>query len=296
MRIQAIAVQHFLSLRNVCLDQLDAPVIYIVGPNGAGKTAIFRALRIIRDACTTFARADNQQFTAFQAALQPRLFRSDPAAPATELRLAIEVTFDTPWEQDLMAAFLCAALSHPETFRQLLARRNSAEPWSEATVLAGVAYFSTWLSRQLRPEAIPFVYQGTLRLIYQPGITGQLLLTSTFCCADTPLTIVAGVFPYGQNGILCQGEPAQLPIPGDPTDALFSFLAAQQLQESVDALLRQRDSAPPALPDLDRSAVADLFTTLAGQRVVLSPRGVSPIPPYPEAVADQSKEGADECR
>jgi AAA domain len=49
MRLHSIKARNFMSLRDCCIDNLDAHMNFLVGPNGCDKTTVFRALKAIRD-------------------------------------------------------------------------------------------------------------------------------------------------------------------------------------------------------------------------------------------------------
>ena len=112
MRLNGITAKNFLSLRDCTITDLDPHLNFIVGPNGSGKTNMFRLLKTIRDVFTASG-------TGRRSALGH--LRTQGVLPQ-EVDVSITVELGTHWEQELISAFLCAALSQPSVLSTALAR------------------------------------------------------------------------------------------------------------------------------------------------------------------------------
>ena len=104
MRICSIEIDNFLSYESFAWHDIDPHLNVIVGPNGAGKTNLFHALRAVVDVL----RADRY---ASRAALRQSAHRGRQDRP---LRITLDLVLDTPWEAELLRAFLAAALCSPQ--------------------------------------------------------------------------------------------------------------------------------------------------------------------------------------
>lgn len=201
MRLQGITAKNFLSLRNCTIKDLGPDRNFIVGPNGSGKTNLFRLLKAVRDV-----------FTA--AGVGRRLALGHLCTQGViphEVDVSISVEFNARWEQELISAFLCAALSHPNALNTALARLKSQSGVQVSR--AEHLFFARWLAQQIRPETMPCFFQGDLRVTYRSDIYDYLRLSYTFVCKGEPVTIVMGSLA-GFDGTFWRGDPPETPTQG----------------------------------------------------------------------------------
>ncbi len=172
MRLHSIKARNFMSLRDCCIDNLDAHMNFLVGPNACGKTTVFRALKAIRD---IFNPGKNVPFNQLcTRGVTPR-----------EIDLTIDVEFNTPWEQELILAFLCTSLSQTDQLRTYF---SQSTPRIEVKP-EGFTAFSRWLLKTLRSEVTPFLFRGNIRVSHRSRVYDNLSLSYTFQCGDAPVTI-----------------------------------------------------------------------------------------------------------
>lgn len=173
MRLHSIKAHNFMSLRDCCIDDLDAHMNFLVGPNGCGKTTVFRALKVvIRDIFNPGKPVPFNQLCTRGVTPQ-------------EIDLTIDVEFNTSWEQELIMAFLCASLSQTDQLRTYF---SQSTPRIEVKP-EGFTAFSRWLLDTLRPEVMPFLFRGKICLSHRSHVYNNLSLSYTFQCGDSPATI-----------------------------------------------------------------------------------------------------------
>jgi energy-coupling factor transporter ATP-binding protein EcfA2 len=197
MRLHGIKAKNFLSLRDCTITDLDPHLNFIVGPNGSGKTNMFRLLKTIRDVFTAAA-------TGRRSALGHLCTQG---IVPQEVDVSITVEFDTPWEQELISAFLCATLSQPSVLSSALARLQG-KAQSVQLSRAEHLFFAEWLAQHIRPETLPFFFRGVLRVTYRSDIYDYLRLSYTFVCKGEPVTIIMGSLA-GFDGTFWRGDPPE---------------------------------------------------------------------------------------
>lgn len=141
MRLHGIKAKNFLSLRDCTITDLDPHLNFIVGPNGSGKTNMFRLLKTIRDVFT--AAATGRRSVLGHLCTQ--------GIVPQEVDVSITVEFDTPWEQELISAFLCATLSQPSVLSSALAQLQG-QAQSVQLSRAEHLFFAEWLAQHIRPS------------------------------------------------------------------------------------------------------------------------------------------------
>lgn len=272
MKLHNIRVENFLSLRHCQLDKLNPHRNFLVGPNGSGKTTVFRLIRMVRD---VFAGESEGR----RPALDQWCTRG-VVPPALDVCMSIE--FDMPWEQELITAFLCTALSKPETLNTALAQLQN----QQGVQLSREQYlfFTQWLMQNIRPETVPFFFQGDLRVTYRGEMYEYLRLSYTFMCQEKPITIMMGLIS-GSGGTLCKGDPPEF-LPGGrfAGNAFLAFLQVsrgQKESEEGGALFEFFNYRPGTDPaSLDTEA---LFHHLADQCCFLQVESATPqyaLPTY----------------
>ncbi len=256
MRLHEIKTKNFLSLRDCTIAGLDPHLNFFVGPNGSGKTNIFRLLKTIRDvfvAAGIGRRSDLSQLCTQGVVPQ-------------EVDVSLAVEFNTKWEQELISAFLCAALSQPNILNTALTRLRSqgGVQLSRAEHL----FFAEWLAQQIRPETVPFFFQGDLRVTYRSDIYDYLRLSYTFMCKGEPITIIMGTLA-GFDGTFWSGDPPETPTQGQRSggDILLTLLWEPRTHKGpeeggpVFEFFNQQSELEPA--SLDKEA---FFLLLADQK------------------------------
>ena len=256
MRLLGIKAKNFLSLRDCTITDLDSHQNFIVGPNGSGKTNMFRLPKTMRDV-----------FTAASARRRIALGHlCTQGVVPQEVDVSITVEFDTRWEQELISAFLCAALSHPNILNTALARLQSKSgvQLSRAEHL----FFAEWLAQQIRPATVPFFFQGDLRVTYRSDIYDYLRLSYTFVCNGEPVTIIMGSLA-GFDGTFWRSDPPETPTQGlrPGADVLLTFLWEPRTHKGQEVVL------------------ADIATSNAS---TLSEAAEPDVPGQPEALSEEA--------
>lgn len=103
MRIHGIEIDNFLSFQEFRWTNVHSDLNIIVGPNGVGKTNVFEAVRAVLDVLSTDPTA-----YARRAVLRKAVHRADAEKV---IRIALDVTLNTEWEQSFLRAFLAAVLA-----------------------------------------------------------------------------------------------------------------------------------------------------------------------------------------
>ena len=173
-----------------------------------------------------------------------------------EVDVGITVELDAHWEQELISAFLCAALSHPNILNNALARLQSTSGVQLSR--AGHLFFAGWLAQQIRPETVPFFFEGDLRVTYRSDLYDYLRLSYTFVCKGEPVTNIMGSLA-GFDGTFWRGDPPETPTqdqrPGG--DILLTFLWEARTHKGQEEggplfeFLNQRPGSEPAALDTE---------------------------------------------
>jgi len=152
VRIGSVEIDNFLSFRGFTWTDVDHHLNVIVGPNGAGKTNFFQAIRMVLHVVSSGISGEQGR-----ALLPQALHRGDATHP---LRIALNVTFDTIWEQALLRTFLAAALSEDGGFNI---------PGQD-----GARRLATFWYQKLPELDTSFLYTGRLVLTYDPFSTWSM--------------------------------------------------------------------------------------------------------------------------
>jgi energy-coupling factor transporter ATP-binding protein EcfA2 len=265
MKLHNIKAENFLSLRHCRIDKLDLHRNFLVGPNGSGKTTVFRLLRMVRD---VIAEGSTGRRPALSQLCTRGIF-----PPAFDV--SINVEFDMPWEQDLLVAFLCTALSQPTVLNmalsQLQSQANIQLPRDQ------YLFFAEWLSQNIRPETVPFFFRGDLRVTYRGEMYEYLRLSFTFLCKGEPVTILIGSLS-GTDGTFWRGDPPEVLTNGPAGgDALLKSLWNPRMHKGPDEggplfeFFNYQPGSEPAALDVE-----EFFLFLADQRGFLQIEPVSP--------------------
>ncbi len=249
MRLHSIKARNFMSLRDCCIDNLDAHMNFLVGPNGCGKTTVFRALKAIRD---IFNPGKNVPFNQLcTRGVTPR-----------EIDLTIDVEFNTPWEQELILAFLCASLSQTDQLRTYF---SQSTPRIEVKP-EGFTAFSRWLLDTLHPGVMPFLFRGEIHVSHRSQVYDNLSLSYTFQCGDSPVTITTRPI----DSILLGGNTTENVSGGYlAANTLFDFFNQTGQLGNVTGLLTLQEA-----PVVDFDPVASI-RYLADKKVMLSLSGAN---------------------
>ncbi len=265
MKLHSINAENFLSLRHFRIDELDLHRNFLVGPNGSGKTTVFRLLRMIRD---VIAEGSTGRRPALSQLCTRGVF-----PPAFDV--CINVEFDMLWEQDLLVAFLCTALSQPTVLNmalsQLQSQANTQLPRDQ------YLFFAEWLSQNIRPETVSFFFRGDLRVTYRGEMYEYLRLSFTFLCKGEPVTILMGSLS-GTDGTFWKGEPPEMLTNGPAGgDALLKSLWNPRTHKKPEEggplfeFFNYQPGSEPATLDVE-----EFFLFLADQRGFLQIEPVSP--------------------
>jgi hypothetical protein len=175
------------------MNEIGPKLNFVVGPNGAGKSSVFRAIRTLIEG----ARA-----VGLSAPFEDGRLLCSRGSPTEAFEVALGVEFDTDWEQELIATYLCAAMTHPDDVRNTFSSLENAVSASDE----GMALYANWLQEVLRPEAMPFLFHGELRFYFRHFVRDDLQLTYTFEIQGTPITIrMASRFSH--YGVFLAGYP-----------------------------------------------------------------------------------------
>ena len=166
MRIEAIAIENFLSFEATTPVRLDPTLTVFVGPNGAGKTNLFHAVRAVHDVVHRLA-------TPFSPGLGITHNLPVPAWEWHHIRhrgndtrpsvISLDVTLTTPHERNLLTMFIVAAFLHPQAIQEVITREHS-----RSVSPAGLRAFASWLERHV-PPAIEWMLTGQLTISSRDG-------------------------------------------------------------------------------------------------------------------------------
>lgn len=283
MKLRSISTSNFMSLRTFRMDNLDANMNFIVGPNGSGKTSVFRCLKRLTDAFAIVAATDlggnAPRRDPFLADL--RLQRSrDAGDKEAKIEIAVDVEFDTPTEQEMLALFFSAALLHPDSLKTSMYKlsvnmqpqeQNQSGSFVFVPDEDHITEISRWLLSRLNVDTLKPLYQGTLRLVYRPDVFDSLALSYTFMCDDTSISFSCGWTPYYVDGDLRTVAADSTGISRLPAnELLFDFIDETDRQNVQRLILGQPISEHSSLtaPSLLRY-VADKGTSLMVRGVAL---------------------------
>ncbi len=107
MRLTDVEARDLLSLDTLQLSDLPQTLV-VVGPNGGGKTNMLRLLQIVAvaiDRAATFSQ------DAYRALVRFAASRRLGAAPADISSVRLGITLTEPWEHELLASFVRAAIA-----------------------------------------------------------------------------------------------------------------------------------------------------------------------------------------
>jgi energy-coupling factor transporter ATP-binding protein EcfA2 len=107
MRLTSIDARDLFSFETLQLDDLPQTLV-VVGPNGAGKTNLLRLLQVVVtavDRAATFSQEAYRELVRFAGS------RRLGAAPADISSVRLGITLTEPWEHELVASFIRAALA-----------------------------------------------------------------------------------------------------------------------------------------------------------------------------------------
>lgn len=202
-----------MALRAFEMRDIDPKLNFIVGPNGSGKSSVLRAIHTV---------IEGARSVGLGVPFEDGRLMCSRGAPTEEFQVALEVEFDTDWEKELIATYVCAALTDPDQIRQAL---TGKEPGVIASN-EGAAQYAFWLQELLRPEQVPFLFRGELRFFYRYFVRDRLQFTYTFTIKGTPVTISMGTLfgSYGQLSL--SGAPALLTATSPVSEQLLDYWKA----------------------------------------------------------------------
>lgn len=138
MRLTDVEARELLSFDTLQLSDLPQTLV-VVGPNGGGKTNLLRLLQIVLvaiDRAATFSQ------DAYRAPMRFAASRRLGAAPADISSVRLGITLTEPWERELLASFVRAAIASGIL-------RDAATNWDASGSIAWVRQFVT--ETALRP-------------------------------------------------------------------------------------------------------------------------------------------------
>ncbi len=107
MRLTDIEARELLSFDRLQLSDLPQTLV-VVGPNGGGKTNLLRLLQIV---VVAIDRAATFSQDAYWALMRFAASRRLGAAPADISSVRLGITLTEPWERELLASFVRAAIA-----------------------------------------------------------------------------------------------------------------------------------------------------------------------------------------
>ncbi|MFJ5656390.1 TOPRIM nucleotidyl transferase/hydrolase domain-containing protein [Streptomyces microflavus] len=147
MKITRIKASQFMSFSTLDLS-LDAGTTVVTGPNAVGKSNLGRIVDVARLAVASHAGS----------AVQDRLdlYARAPRHGARSFRLTLDIEMDQPWEQELVATFICAAYASNRDGRLAHSRLHPALREQDAR-------------QRLVPESAHLLLRGSLTVDYDEG-------------------------------------------------------------------------------------------------------------------------------
>ncbi|MEW2071666.1 TOPRIM nucleotidyl transferase/hydrolase domain-containing protein [Streptomyces sp. NPDC007346] len=147
MKITRINASRFMSFSTLDLS-LDAGTTVVTGPNAVGKSNLGRIVDVARLVVASHAGS----------AVQDRLdlYARAPRHGARSFRLTLDIEMDQPWEQELVATFICAAYASGRDVR--MAHGRVQPVWRDQDA-----------RRRLVPESAHLLLRGSLTVDYDEG-------------------------------------------------------------------------------------------------------------------------------
>ena len=146
MLIDRIRIENFLSYDVMEWDQINPGLSVIVGPNGAGKTNLINAVRAVTD---TVSRRNSElwRYAAHRGATVPAY------------RIEIDVRWNAPWESEVLAALVAAALCDYTSVQATLGGGYPPDAHQRLSALISKRITTDWVSLLQRGRLI-VQYQG----------------------------------------------------------------------------------------------------------------------------------------
>jgi hypothetical protein len=160
--VHRIRIENFLSYDSLTWDAIDSRLNMIVGPNGAGKTNLFNAIKAVRDVVAL------RNLELWQEASH-----AGPANPA--YRIEADVEWNDAWEQEVLMAFLGAALADDRSMQTTLGGMSTTDGWRR---------FSELVLKQLPTDWASLLFRGRIIVRYE----GMSRWRTSYMClgADAP--------------------------------------------------------------------------------------------------------------
>ena len=149
MRLTGVEARELLSFDALQLTSLPQTLV-VVGPNGAGKTNLLRLLQIVLAAIGRAATFSQEAYWALVGLVASRRLGAPPAG-ISSIRLGVTLT--EPWERELLATFVRAAIA--SSLLRVTATNSGKS--------ASIAWIRLWGART-RPPVLTWVSTLSARI------------------------------------------------------------------------------------------------------------------------------------
>ena len=147
MKIEGVRINNFLSFDSFSWNFIDPQFNIIVGPNGTGKTNLFHALRVARDTLVIDRKQDVPLWSQ-----QTHRSLNNPI-----IEIVLDIRFTSEWEQQLLCTFGAASICDERLIQSMYPGQQNPDE---------LVLFSKFLSEELHPENITWLFTGKLIVTY----------------------------------------------------------------------------------------------------------------------------------